>query len=126
MPSGGTLTIPQSDFTLTFPSGAVKQPTFITITSDPNFVAYAMEPSMTFARPLVATQRLRKTVVYGNALPSPLFGAYVDTHIDLLTGLFHALEIELSATVFAPGSTNLPEATSWTINHFSRYMLASG
>ena len=126
-PWGGTLTIPESDFTIIFPRGAVSQPTAITITSDPDFVAYAMQPHMTFAKPLVVTQRLRNTVVYGKPLASPIYGAYVDdAPLNLLSGLFHALEIELSATIFEPGSTDLPEATGWTINHFSRYMLASG
>jgi hypothetical protein len=128
MPWGGTLTIPQSDFTITFPAGAVSQPTPITITSDPDYVAYTMLPHMTFAKPLVVSQRLRNTVVYGKPLPSPIYGAYVDDTpiVSLLGIVFHALEIELSATVYAPGSTTLPEISGWTINHFSRYMLASG
>ena len=126
-PHGGTLTIPKSDFTITFPRGAVSKPTVITITSDPIHVAYAMTPHMAFAKPLVVTQRLRHTVVYGNALSSPLFGAYVDdAPVGLLGDLFKALEIELSATLSAPGNSTLPEITTWTVNHFSRYMLASG
>jgi hypothetical protein len=128
---GGTLTIPQADFTITFPVGAVSQPTVITITSDANYAAYAMYPHMTFAKPVVVTQRLRNTVVYGKPLPSPIFGAYVDKPLldllgNLLGTVFNALEIELSATLFVPGSSTLPEITTWTINHFSRYMLASG
>jgi hypothetical protein len=130
-PWGGTLTIPESDFTITFPVGAVSQPTLITITSDANYAAYAMYPHMTFAKPVVITQRLRNTVVYGKPLPSPLFGAYVDQpSLDLLGNLlgtvFNALEIELSATLYVPGSSTLPDITTWTVNHFSRYMLASG
>ena len=130
-PWGGTLTIPQSDFTITFPVGAVSQPTLITITSDANYAAYAMYPHMTFAKPVVVTQRLRNTVVYGKPLPSPIFGAYVDQpSLDLLGNLlgtvFNALEIELSATLYVPGSSTLPDITTWTVNHFSRYMLASG
>jgi hypothetical protein len=124
---GGTLTIPQTDFTITFPRGAVSVPTLITITSDPTYAAYKMEmtPHMAFARPVVVTQRLRHTVVAGQTLAKPLFGAYVEDPA-LLSGLFKALEIELSATLSAPGSSNLPELTTWTVNHFSRYMLASG
>ena len=129
-PWGGTLTIPESDFTITFPMGAVSQPTLITITSDANYAAYAMYPHMTFAKPVVVTQRLRNTVVYGQPLNTKLFGAYVDNpSLDLLGNLlgtvFNALEIELSATIYAPGSSTLPEVTTWTVNHFSRYMLAS-
>jgi hypothetical protein len=131
-PWGGTLTIPASDFTITFPVGAVSQSTLITITSDPNYVAYKMYPHMTFAKPLIVTQRLRNTVVYGKPLPSPIFGAYVDdTNLvdalgNLLGSVLKVLEIEQSATLFVPGSSTLPDITTWTENHFSRYMLASG
>lgn len=127
-PWGGTLTIPQSDFTITFPYGAVSQPTLITITSDPKYVAYKMSPAgTTFARPVVVTQRLRKTAVYGQPLGSTkLFGAYISDDLLDLSQLLHVLEIELSATIFAPDSTTLPELETWTVNHFSRYMLASG
>jgi hypothetical protein len=124
---GGTLTIPESDFTMTFPVGAVSQPTLITITSDPNYVAYKMSPAgIKFAKPVVVTQRLRKTAVYGQPLTAKLFGAYIADDLLDLSKLLHALEIELSSTIFAPGSSTLPEITTWTVNHFSRYMLASG
>jgi hypothetical protein len=110
--------------------GAVSAPTLITITSDKNYAAYAMSPHMTFAKPVVVTQRLRKTVVYGKPLTTKLFGAYVDQpKVDLLGNLlgtvFNALEIELSATLYVPGSSTYPDITTWTVNHFSRYMLAS-
>jgi hypothetical protein len=108
-PWGGTLTIPQSDFTIVFPVGAVSH------------------PHMTFAKPVVVTQRLRNTVVYGKPLTTKIFGAYVDdASVDLLGTIFNALEIELSATLYVPGSSTLPDITTWTENHFSRYMLASG
>ena len=124
---GGTLTIPEADFSITFPKGAVSRPTLIEIRSDPTYVAYAMSPHMTFAKPLVVTQSLRHTVVYGRPLSTPIYGAYVaDKPVGgLLGGLFKALEIEASATL-SHGSSMLPELTTWTLNHFSRYMLASG
>ena len=126
-PWGGTLTIPESDFTMTFPMGAVSQPTLITVTSDPNYVAYQMQPEgIKFAHPVVVIQRLRKTAVYGQPLTGKLFGAYVVDDLLDLSGIIHALEIELSATVFQSGSSTLPELETWTVNHFSRYMLASG
>ena len=127
-PWGGTLTIPESDFTMTFPVGAVSQPTLITVTSDPQYVAYKMSPAgITFAKPVVVTQRLRQTAAYGQPLTTTkLFGAYISDDVLGLSTLVHALEIELSATIFAPGSSTLPEITTWTVNHFSRYMLASG
>ena len=127
-PWGGTLTIPESDFTMTFPVGAVSQPTLITVTSDPKYVAYKMSPAgIKFAKPVVVTQRLRMTAAYGQPLTTTkLFGAYISDDLLDLSKLLNVLEIELSATIFAPGSSTLPEITIWTVNHFSRYMLASG
>jgi hypothetical protein len=127
-PWGGTLTIPQSDFTITFPAGAVSQPTLITVTSDPNYVAYKMSPAgITFAKPAVVTQRLSQTAIYGQPLGSTkLFGAYISDDLLDLSQLLHVLEIELSATIFSSGPTSLPEIEIWAVNHFSRYMLASG
>lgn len=123
---GGALTIPESDFTIVFPAGAVSQPTLITITSDPKYVAYRMSPAgITFAKPAVVTQLLRRTAIYGQPLgSSTLFGAYIANDLLDLSQLLHVLEIELSATIFGP--SGLPEIETWTINHFSRYMLASG
>ncbi len=127
MPWGGTLTIPEADFTITFPYGAVSEPTAIKITSDSRYVAYKMEPrGITFAAPVVVTQGLQNTVVYGQPLSGQLFGAYIpDDRLDLKR-LIYALEIEISTTIFAPGSTLFPQTEVWIINHFSRYILASG
>jgi hypothetical protein len=126
-PWGGVLSIPESDFTVVFPIGAVSQPTVITITSDPNYVAYKMQPTgITFAKPLVATQRLRYTSVAGQPLTSKLFGAYISDDLLDLSKLLNALEIELSATIYTPGSSTIPDTETWLIHHFSRYMLASG
>jgi len=129
--SGGTLSIPQADFTITFPYGAVSGPTTITITSDPNYVAYKMYPhGIRFAKPVTVTQRLKNTEVYGVPLSNGvhLFGAYLDNDLLDLSQILHALEIESSMTIFAPTKDQapLPETEVWTINHFSRYMLASG
>lgn len=126
--SGGQLSIPEADFTITFPAGAVSQSTVVTITSDPDYVAYRMSPEGTkFAKPVVITQRLRNTAVSGQPLTSQLFGGYLKDDGLILGPVLTLLdEIELSVTIFAPGSTSLPEITVWSINHFSRYMLASG
>lgn len=126
-PWGGTLSIPESDFTLVFPMGAVSEPTLITITSDANYVAYKMQPTgIKFAKPLVATQQLRYTAVAGQTLTTRLFGAYISDDLLDLSTVLHVLEIELSTTIFESGSAAVPQTETWLINHFSRYMLASG
>jgi len=123
---GGSLSIPQADFVIAFPRGAVSQPTTITITADPKFVAYKMSPhGIRFAKPVVVTQGLEETTVAGKPLSGRLFGAYITDETSDLSKLKRALEIEQSLTILVPGSTNQPNITTWTLNHFSRYMLAS-
>ena len=124
---GGTLVIPETDFAITFPAGALSRSTLITITADPNYVAYKMEPTgIRFAKPVVVTQLLRDTQIYGRPLSGQLFGAYIADDLLDLGKLLNALEIESTLTIFKPSNPTLPESSSWTINHFSRYMLASG
>lgn len=127
-PWGGTLVIPQADFSISFPYGAVTQPTTITITADPNYVAYKMQPTgLRFAKPVVVTQRLQNTAVAGQPLSAQLFGAYISDDLLDLSTLLHVLEIENSLTIFRSSSGSLiPDTEIWQINHFSRYMLASG
>jgi hypothetical protein len=123
--NGGTLSIPGSDFTITFPYGALSTPTAITITSDASgYVSYDMQPhGLRFAKPVVVTQRLKNTAVYGTPLALNSFCAYFSTDLLDLGGILNALEIE--STVIFSGSTGQPEVETWQLNHFSRYMLAS-
>ena len=126
---GGSLAIPGSDFTITFPIGALSRSTDITIVSDASgFVSYDMQPhGLRFAKPVVVTQRLRNT--QANDIPDgqKLFGAYFEDE-DLLTGvikgLLNAVEIVTSVTLVRPDGS--AELQTWLLNHFSRYMLASG
>ena len=62
-PEGGTLRIADAGFSITFPAGAVAEPTEITVAAVPGYaVAYLFHPhGLTFARPAVATQELRGT-----------------------------------------------------------------
>jgi hypothetical protein len=124
--NGGTLQIPGSDFTITFPYGALFAPTAITITSDASgYVSYDMQPhGLRFARPVIVTQRLRNTSVYGTPLALNSFCAYFSTDLLDLSGILKALEIETTAIL--SGSDGQAEIEAWQINHFSRYMLASG
>jgi hypothetical protein len=126
-PSGGTISIPETGLTLTFPAGAVEAPIKITVTSDDEYVAYKMEPSGTrFLKDVVATQLLAPTEVSGAPLRTQLYAAYVADDKLNLGGVIKALEILPSFTIFSPRSPRLPQAEVWVIRHFSRYILASG
>ncbi len=130
-PWGGSLAIPGSDFTIIFPAGALSVNTNITIVSDDSrFVSYDMQPhGLQFAKPVVVTQRLRNTKAYGVPLAAnaKLFGAYFPQEnplLELVGDLLNALEIVHSVTILRHDGS--PELQTWLLNHFSRYMLASG
>ena len=124
---GGTISIPETGLTLSFPRGAVTNPIKITVTSDDKYVAYKMEPSgTTFLEDVTVTQLLAPTAVSGAPLRSQLYAAYIADDKLKLSGIVKALEIEVSTTIFSHNSPRLPEAQVWVIRHFSRYMLASG
>lgn len=130
--SGGTLSIPGSDFTITFPYGALSSSTDITIVSDASgYVSYDMQPhGLTFGKPVIVTQRLKNTSVYGTTAAWNSFGAYFpEDAFDLplldLTGTLKAVETT-TTTIFAAPSGGVPAVQTWQLRHFSRYMLASG
>jgi hypothetical protein len=125
--NGGTLSIPGSDFTITFPYGALAAPTAITIVSDESgYVSYDMQPHGTvFAKPVIVTQRLRNTSVYGTADAWKAVGAYFPKDPLDLSGIIKALETT-TTIIFSGGSDGQPEVETWQLRHFSRYMLASG
>jgi hypothetical protein len=126
---GGTLSIPGSDFSISFPVGALSRSTNITIVSDASgFVSYDMQPhGLRFNKPVVVTQRLRNT--RANDVPDgkKLFGAYFEDESllgGLIGGLLDAVEIATSITLLRPDGN--AEMQTWLLNHFSRWMLASG
>jgi hypothetical protein len=132
---GGTLSIPGADFSLTFPARAVSVPTTVTINAiDGNFVAYDMLPhGIRFNVPLKAKQGLRNTGAYrsgllGTGLLADVFGTYTASDVvPARDGTFQATEILISQTVWSLLNGLLqPDYQTWQINHFSRYMLASG
>jgi hypothetical protein len=125
--AGGTISIPETGLTLSFPAGAVAGPITITITSDQKYVAYKMEPTGTgFLKDVTATQLLNTTSIFGDPLRSQIFAAYIADDNIRLSGKVAVLEIEPSTTIFSTLSALLPQAHVWTIRHFSRYILASG
>jgi hypothetical protein len=123
---GGTLEIPGSDFTITFPKGALRTSTKITITSDASgYVTYDMQPhGLSFDKPVIVTQRLRSTSVYGTSKALNSFCAYFSKDLKDLSGILKALEIEQTTIFGTPDGK--AEVQTWQLNHFSRYMLASG
>jgi hypothetical protein len=124
---GGTLTIPGSDFSITFPRGALSSSTAITIISDASgYVSYDMRPhGLRFAKPVLVTQKLRNTELYGTPQVWNSFGAYFAEDPTILSGLLKAVETT-TTTIFAAPDGTAPAIHVWQLKHFSRYMLASG
>lgn len=124
---GGTISIPETGLTMSFPLGAVAAPITITITADQDYVAYKMEPAGTqFLAPITVTQSMATTELDGRPLTSPLFAAYIADDNLQLSGNVPVQELEPSQTIFSPLSPLIPLSQVWIIRHFSRYMLASG
>ena len=119
--AGGTLSILSAGVTVTVPSGALSTPTVITMTARAgSLVAYDFAPhGITFAKPLVFTQKLAGTNASLLSVPFLKLGYYSDPR---LLGQLGGLVSELIS-----GSVNL---VSWTftsnITHFSGYMLSCG
>lgn len=124
--SGGTITIPETGLTISFPAGAVSAPLTVTISADLRYVAYKMEPSGTqFLKDVTVTQLFDATQLSGTPLRSPIYAAYIADDSLSLSGSIPAIEIEPSKTIFSATAPTVPEAQVWIIRHFSRYMLAS-
>ena len=124
---GGSLTIPDADFTITFPAGALSENTTITIVAKNGpFVSYDMQPhGLQFTKAVTVTQGLATVEV---PLSVPMFGAYLENDSDPLeNGTVLPTEILQSTTLFGRIRGELVPVTQiWLLNHFSRYILASG
>jgi hypothetical protein len=126
-PSGGTISIPATGLTISFPEGAVSAPITITITADEKYVAYKMAPAGTqFLKGVTVYQSLSTTEFSDRPLRSPLFAAYIADDRVQLSGNVPVDELEPSRTIFSSLNPLIPVAHVWIIRHFSRYMLASG
>ena len=119
--TGGTLSIPLAGVTVTVPAGALSSPTVITMTARKgSLVAYDFAPhGITFAKPLVFTQKLSGTTASLLNAGNIQLGYYADpSQLNLLGGLVSEL---------LGGNVNL---LTWTytgnIKHFSGYMMSSG
>jgi hypothetical protein len=123
---GGTLTIPETGFSITFPAGALSQDMQITIIAlSGASVAYDMLPhGLRFSKPVIASQDI--PAGSGRKVGASIFCAYLNSSHENIgaNGVALASEIELSFTDFDAFAN--PIRSRWYLNHFSKYILASG
>jgi hypothetical protein len=124
---GGGINIPGTDFQLQVPNGAFagQSMTFTITAYAGSVVAYDFQPhGVTFLKPLRAVQQLSHTNWKTYHLPNGIFwaGAYFSdpSQINMNTGAALVNEFEQTA-VQVGGST-----MSWSIPHFSGYLVAAG
>lgn len=116
-----------------FPSGALLTPTVITITSkESSWITYDMQPHGTvFAKPVMVLQGLANTQIFGTPAACSAYGAYLPTGSETISpdDAATATETTMSYTYskfFEWLGFSSNETSIWIINHFSRYILASG
>ena len=120
-PDGGTIAIPEAGVTVTVPRGALAATTKITMTArSGTLVAYDFAPhGITFAKPLVFSQKLSGTNATLLSAPLLRLGYYEDANLLTKTG-----------GVVSQLLGGVVNALSWTftssIPHFSGYMVSCG
>jgi hypothetical protein len=128
-PDGGTLSLPGSDFAMDVPSGALAEPTTITVIARAGqHVVYDMLPhGLRFLRPVTAVQGLQNTEAYGPRAGGAVRAAYLPEGRETigLDDSANPSELEAGATYYY-GAEPVAENQVWIINHFSRYILISG
>lgn len=132
-PMGGSLSIPGSNFVIFFSEGALASDTTITIVSKESpWVTYDMLPhGLHFAKPVYVLQGLDNTTVFNTSAMCSVFGAYLSSGNDTIAtdNTATATETTLSFTYskfFEWGGFTAAATSIWQLNHFSRYILASG
>jgi hypothetical protein len=132
-PEGGSLAIPGADFMIYFPKDALSTQTAITITSKESpWVTYDMSPHGTvFRKPVFVLQGLEHTTIFGTSAACSAYGAYLPTGSELIGADDTASATETTMSYTVTGLADWmafpsPQTSIWIINHFSRYMLASG
>lgn len=120
-PDGGTLAIPEAGVTVTVPRGALAASTKITMTARAGtLVAYDFAPhGITFAKPLVFSQKLSGTNATLLSAPLLKLGYYADA--SLLTKTGGVVSQLLGGVV-----NTLSWTFTSTIPHFSGYMVSCG
>ena len=120
---GGTISIPQAGFSISFPTNAVRgQPTLVTVTAVAGGnVAYLFEPhGLVFQSAPTITQDLRGTQVFQNpALRATLEGGYFPEAADLAGATARIRETR----------PTLVDVSGWkmkfNVQHFSGYLASS-
>jgi hypothetical protein len=132
-PEGGSLAIPDAQFIIYFPKDALSKPTAITITSKESpWVTYDMYPHGTvFRKPVFVLQGLENTTIFGTTAACSAYGAYLPTGSEAISTDDTAAATETTMSYTVTGLADWmefpsPQTSIWIINHFSRYMLASG
>lgn len=127
-PDGGTLSIPGADFSITIPSGALIEPTTITVVARAGmYVVYDMYPhGLKFRQPVTAVQGLSTIAGYGTPKGNSVRTAYLPDGKERISrgGFASATELQAVTTYFY-GAEPIAETLEWILNHFSRYILVS-
>jgi hypothetical protein len=123
--SGGTISIPEAGFSISFPANAISggRPTQITVTALPGSnVAYTFQPEgLVFHNDPMITQDLKGTQVFQDAsLRNSLEGAYFPDSTYLGNGTARVKETRPTAVDINGWKMK------WNVHHFSGYLASSG
>lgn len=130
--TGGTISIPQAGMKIVFSPGALTQPTSITATANAGgYVAYSFEPhGIQFSAPVVVMQDASYVQTSGllGGLSSVQGGYMSDgiSDLDQSTGTVTVSEQLPTSTSFMYFNGHWTNVTSYTIKHFSGYILTGG
>ena len=126
--AGGTISLPNSDFTITFARGALSSKVTITVVSlGGPWIAYDLLPhGLKFSKPVVVTQGLLTTSAAVAGFTQPLYAAYLPDGYEAISRNGEALAAEIESSTTNLSLTGVPVSQVWYLNHFSRYILASG
>jgi len=130
--TGGSISIPDAGFTITFARGAVLTPTPITVTADSGkAVSYEFGPHGTqFYAPVTIKQDMSLTTLANNPGAAPsIHGGYTANGLqDIINGLLARVAEIINATttiIIGPDGKAHLGTSSFIIKHFSGYILIS-
>ncbi len=128
-PDGGTIYLPEADFSITFPAGALSKTQEITVVANNGpYVSYNFLPhGIKFKKPVIATQLLLNTTLYSDLFAAlTAQGAYIPNGKYKIGKDGKAITVEKLKSTTVWSEENVPESQTWEVKHFSRYILASG